>query len=114
MTDRHILTNENDALQQLARGLENYVMNNRDGDAFDLAVLIDNLIKERMTPHEPIKQLCDGATPVRASTAEVVLPNTAESTASPVHPSQGYCGNWPCRLPNYHTGPCNSSPSQRT
>jgi len=28
----------------------------------------------------------DGATPVRASTAEVVLPNTAESTASPVHP----------------------------
>jgi hypothetical protein len=29
-------------------------------------------------------------------------------------PSQGYCGNWPCRLPKYHTGPCNSSPSQRT
>jgi hypothetical protein len=39
-----------DALQQLARGLETYIMNNRDGDAFDLAMLIDNLIKERVTP----------------------------------------------------------------
>jgi hypothetical protein len=35
----------------------------------------------------PAQTNCDGATPVRASTAEVVLPNTAEPTASPVHPS---------------------------
>lgn len=37
--------------------------------------------------------LSDRATPVRASTAEVVLPNTAESTASPVQPESicPYC-----------------------
>jgi hypothetical protein len=23
-------------------------------------------------------------------------------------PSPGYCGNWPCRLPKYHTGSCQS------
>lgn len=30
----------------------------------------------------------DRGTPVRASTAEVVLPNTAESTATPVQPAE--------------------------
>lgn len=34
---------------------------------------------------------CDGATPVRASTAEVVLPLSAEPTASPVHPDDETC-----------------------
>lgn len=39
-----------------------------------------------MARAEHVETTCDGATPVRASTAEVVLPKTAESTASPVHP----------------------------
>lgn len=45
--------------------------------------------------------LCDRATPVRASTAEVVLPSSAEPTASPVQPSHvkasapnGACGSF--------------------
>lgn len=39
---------------------------------------------------------CDGATPVRASTAEVVLPLSAEPAASPVHPSICPTGDYPC------------------
>lgn len=46
---------------------------------------------------EAIRQLQDDrGTPVRASTAEVVLPNTAESTATPVHSSTPVPSTWIC------------------
>lgn len=56
---------------------------------------IDKLRLELAVARRRIRVLegtADRGTPVRASTAEVVLPNTAEPTATPVQPSEKTCG----------------------
>jgi len=60
------------------------------------------------SPEEPFGKQADSA----PSDAVEMAPTPGGSLPNSSGTSSKYCGNWPCRLPIYHTGPCSSSPEK--